>query len=622
MPPDKKSTCEELANPENFEGRIINEYYSLPMALLHHTFRAAIQEAVTTRPEKLARDLLASLCSSRGLTAASWEELYSQAGRIEEEIGSVLSTRSAFFWQHLYRRTFPMVRDEKGEPADEITTSLVRSICEAAIAKYGNLSGSSGLADMATTDINSVFGGWLVRSVNTFIQDADSEKRFLQHMQGVNQWVIVDFVPSDLVNLYYVEALCFQYWKATARLRSVGKGALLVVHNDGSAAYVPDPRLRRLLSSYDNRAALSGTSMRSSIGTWFEDDDLGNQSILNLLPNVTALDLGSMFARMGLDLHSPDGSKFIANFVPFFVAGGDFERSHRYIAEAFRDTKGYSISSAIALLHTISALTLTHHLAKQTEECGEDAARAYNLYSLCKRGYITMTAVQGTEFRRALKTHLSSEGFHLDELNTLLASLTLNEVTRAKISLWSRGPQFVFFPYDDVMLINFSGIVELLHNLFVGVRDDAHARGMEFESNVRASLLSRGIEMERRNFKFTDGSKGEADAVFYRDSQLVVVDCFSIWRPLDFEISRPRTVAYRQRALDAKARYAVERSKKLDGHRIGKNFDFSAAAEIVTIVVTPEVEWLWDESELLWVAPNIPRIMQADEFIAWATNEQ
>ena len=602
------------------DGIHIHEYYTLPMALLYSEYAKDIREAVTIKPKQIERQLLATLASASSPVPLSWDALLSIANRLESEIARVLSGRHVFFWQHLYRRTFPRVRDETGGVVDEVTTRLVRSICEAAIAKYGGLSGSSGLENIAATDIEKVLGGWLAKSVRKAAQTPDQAELFLKHYQETHQWGIVEFDPQDLISLLYAEGLCFQYWKVTARLRGVGKGAEMVVFGDGSDTYLPDDRLRRLFASYDERAASYSYAESSGIGIWYEatkDDPLG---VLCFFPNAAMIDIGPIFAGQGLTLHSPDGERFESNFVPFFLSGGDYIASHAYISDALKEARGFTVPGAIELLHFLSAYALMRHSPKHAEIFGRERARTYELLALCKRAYMVMGSEESSEFFQSLKTYLSSRGIEVSEVEALLGAFTLTEQTRGAVSLWSRGPQFVFFPYEGATLVDLNGTVELLHNLFFKVRDDAHARGTIFENNVRESLQARGVKLEKRNFTFLDESKAEADAVFYKDGKLVVADCFSMWRPLDFEIARPKTLAHRRKGLEEKVRYALARSAKLAAQPLGRNFDFSMASEIVTVIVTPKVEWLWDESDLLWVAPGIPRIMQANEFISWATD--
>ena len=600
------------------DGVHLHEYYTLPMALLHSEHAKDIREAVTVRPRQIERELLATLGKSDGPVALTWDALLSIADSVESKIAGVLSGCHVFFWQHLYRRTFPTVRDEAGKVVDEVTARLVRSICEAAIVKHGRLSGLSGLEDIATADIEKVFGGWLAKSVRKVAQTPEQAELFLKHYATSHQWGIVEFEAKDLIALYYVEGLCFQYWKLTARLRAIGKGAEMVVFRDGSDTYIPDELFHRLFAIYDERAASFSYGETSGIGIWYEASKEDLLSILCFHPNAAMLDIGPIFAEQGLDLHSPDGRGFESNFVPFFLSGGDYVASHAYISDSLKEARGFTVSGAIELLHFLSVFALARHSPQHAEVHGPEKARAYELLSLCKRAYMVMRTEESSGFFQSLKTYLGSRGFAASEVGALIAAFTFTDQTRGAVSLWSRGPQFVFFPYEGATLVDLNGTVELLQNLFFKVRDDAQARGAIFEGNVRESLQARGINLEQRNFRFLDGSNAEADAVFYKDGRLVVADCFSMWRPLDFEISRPKTMAYRRRELEAKVRYALARSTKLAANPRGRNFDFASASEVLTIIVTPKVEWLWDESDLLWVAPGIPRIMQANEFISWA----
>lgn len=611
-----------MSEAEQEKTAFLNEYYSIPMAVLYREFKSEMVEALTARPNVVWQKALVSLCiASPGPVEASWEALLSIGDQLEIEIARTLSKRHVFFWQHLYRRIFPAIYDETGKAADEVTTRLVRSICEAAIVKHGRLDGRTDLENVASTDIEKVFGGWLSKGVRQHAESVEQAERFLQHFKLTNQWVIVDFAPQDLIDLYYVEGLCYHYWKLTSRLRMIGKGAQLIVFKDGSNVFLPNDRLRRLFASYDERAADFSDAKASGIGVWYEGQRSGERSILCFFPNAGKADLGPLFAAHGLNLYSPDGSPFLSNFVAVFIDGDDFIESHAYIADAFKEAKGFSIGSAIECLHALTEVAVIRYATDNAKIVGEEHARAYNFLGLCKRAYMPIHSDQVGDFIGLLRSHMSSCGVVDREMDALFSAFTLTETTRRAVSLWSRGPQFVFYPYDEMMLIDFSGIVELLFNLFVGVRDDAHARGMLFEENVRQALSRRGVKLEQRKFKFLDDSRAEADAVFYKDGKLIVADCFSMWRPLDFEISRPKTVSRRCDEIEKKARYALSRSLKLRGQLVGRNFDFSPATEVVTVVVTPNVEWLWDESELLWIAPGVPRVMQADEFIEWAIDE-
>ena len=52
-------------------------------------------------------------------------------------------------------------------------------------------------------------------------------------MRAASQWVIKDFTEEDFVNIYRVEGLAYQYWRATALLRALGKGARITVRAGG-----------------------------------------------------------------------------------------------------------------------------------------------------------------------------------------------------------------------------------------------------------------------------------------------------------------------------------------------------------------------------------------------------
>jgi hypothetical protein len=87
--------------------------------------------------------------------------------------------------------------------------------------------------------------------------------------------VIEDFAPDDFINLYLVEGLAYQYWRATAMMRTLGKGGRLTITPDGDWTWSADEKFAALIRSIDERTDKS-EFQSSFVGLWFD------------LPEITA----------------------------------------------------------------------------------------------------------------------------------------------------------------------------------------------------------------------------------------------------------------------------------------------------------------------------------------------
>jgi hypothetical protein len=110
-----------------------------------------------------------------------------------------------------------------------------------------------------------------------------------------------------------------------------------------------------------------------------------------------------------------------------------------------------------------------------------------------------------------------------------------------------------------------------------------------------------------------EGKPFDIDAAIRIGSEMIIFECKSKERPLDFEIGNPETLEVRrekfQEALDQV--YGVE--SKIRAQPAGRNYEFSYAKKFTRIVVSPFVEWIWDRSEELWLPDGSPRIMSVHE---------
>ncbi|MBS0217669.1 MAG: hypothetical protein JSR63_05755, partial [Proteobacteria bacterium] len=246
--------------------------------------------------------------------------------------------------------------------------------------------------------------------------------------------------------------------------------------------------------------------------------------------------------------------------------------------------------------------------------------------NLCRRAYSLKSEKVYGDIKQESQNRLTSlcsfeHDQAINQVDSILNSLTLNQESRSVVGLWSRGPRFPIMKIPCGYIFDFYGIHRYFHNIFVGVKEQNTDRGYVFEDAFRSALIDAGLKLEQRDFTFHDGTKAEADAVFYLGTRLVVVDCLSVWRPLDFDIARPATMARRQALIEEKITKSLNRVAKIQRNPTGRNFDFTRATEFITLVATPFTEWLWDKSDRLWYDTVTPRVMRANELIDWAVSQ-
>lgn len=603
---------------------IIMEYYSLPFRLIHRKFHAEFEDALLRRPKKHFDGIVKNVCGASASTrSVTWDELFVLLSEIEKQIAAVLGRRTIFFWRHLYRRLAPTLHEHMGGKVDWITKAIVRDVVETAIQKYGSLNRKSEFSTSDEVGVDKVLGGWYLKTLNIAFKDKRERYKHFESLRARPEVVLVDFSPKDLADLYFVEGLAYEYWRITARLRAAGKGVEILYDSERGLQYGPSEEKWPLIESFDRRAERFSRFDGSSLGVMFQPNQA--KQVLTFSANVQNEDMSPLFKEVGLDLSVEEGG-YLTNYVPGLFDARSFAEAHEYVADAFKAKKGFSLQALALTFEVITERAITPPQGNLSEQVGFETAMALSLHNLCRRAYSLKGEEVFVQIRQISEERVSRElGAPIEaasaEVDKIISELTLTEDSRKLCGLWSGGPRFPICPLHGGLVIDMYATHKYFHNAFVGVKENYAERGFIFEQYVRDCLTEAGFALENRNFTFLDGSKREADAVFFIGDRLIVADCLSIWRPLDFDISRPKTMSARQRDLEKKVEQAKSCSVRLTEAPIGRNFNFSRADSIEYVVVTPFVEWVWDRSPDLWVTEDTPRIMRVNEMIAWATDE-
>ena len=469
----------------------------------------------------------------------------------------ILSTHSVFFWLHLYRRIGVRLSPDHDNKTDANTLALVREIVDLSIFKHGDLKIIDDVRQASDVHFKDILGGHYKRLWTKWLGEFEARKKF-RALTKTKQWVITSFKIHDLINMYKLEGLAYEYWHVTATMRAIGKGSTVRwgagnwPERGGSATF------ERLIRSYDDRISNMPLST-SLLGSWYHADS------------------------------STRGQK------------GRILATSYNVQIAIADDVGY----------------LENQDGIERSEQGE---LFMSVVHLMQRAY-TVIAYRNTLADDFLGLSKDYEGspFACDRsaVERCLQSLTLSPGGRSQIGLWSGGKRFPLIPHGTVRIVDYEGFSPLLLGLFVGIQYEQGERGSVFEDSFRRALIAEGFDLAFvGEIVAKDGSKREIDASVRIGDELVLLECRSIERPLDFEIGRPRTLQRRQEFLQEKVNQVMTLEDFIRLQPIGRNYDFSWARRLEAFVVSPFVEWIWDYSSRLWYDDRTPRILQADEAIA------
>jgi hypothetical protein len=553
----------------------------------------------------------------------AWNICYHYLGELENAIADILSSHSVFFWLHLYRRIGVHLSSGHSNKTDANTLGLVREIVDLAISKHGNLEITDDLEQASNTNFKDILGGHYQRLWTKELGKARALAKF-EALAKTNQWVITSFRILDFINMYKLEGFAYEYWHVTALMRAIGKGSTVRRGTSDWPERSASPTFRRLIESYDNR--ISNTPFSTSlVGSWFHvcgSMDNRKGRILVVSYNVHHLRPDAIFSAFGLE---PPASR---DFVPNFLIGtfdlDGFRKAHVFLSEPFKRKSGIPLDAYFLCCWAFANFAISDDAGYLESQDGLERLEQGELFMsvlhLMQRAYIVL-ADPSTLADDIVALSKDYEGLPFacdrEDVERCLQSLTLSQASRSQIGLWSGGRRFPLVPHGSAVIVDYEGFSPLLLSLFVGVQYEQTERGSIFEDSFRRALEAEGFDLPVvGDIVAKDGSKREIDASVRIGDGLILLECRSIERPLDFEIGRPRTLQRRQEVLDEKVYQVLTLRDFIRSQPVGRNYDFSWARTLEAFVVSPFVEWIWDCSPRLWRDDKTPRILQTDEAIS------
>jgi hypothetical protein len=251
-------------------------YYSQTFRYLIAKWRQEIWRRLKDVPETLRQRELAPGFAALGETSgdAAWQVFRNYLDSVERCIAQIVYGHSPSFWFPLHRRLRPMLAEIHEGKTDDTTVRLVRRIAELAYAKHGDLDRTDDLGPIIRTRLETFLdGAWYAATARALGSKLKAKKQY-QVIKWAEQVVMIDFRVSDLCDVFGVEGLCYEYWWASAAMRSIGKGSVAKWDPTKTPPLrYKDTAINPLcFDLYDQRNSEKG-GFQTRLGTWIDELD-------------------------------------------------------------------------------------------------------------------------------------------------------------------------------------------------------------------------------------------------------------------------------------------------------------------------------------------------------------
>lgn len=607
-------------------------YYSQVLPYLTERDLDTIRQRLIAEPQDLRRTQLAPQIAPLGETGGdtAFQVFRSYLDKVEAKIAEIVCRHSPSFWLHLHRRIRPMLSSEHTGKTDETTVHLVRRIAELAYAKHGNLGIKNDLGPIRGMRLEGFMDGEWYEATAVALKSKLKAKAEFKRLKVTKQVVMTRFQASDLHDLYGIEGLAYEYWWASAVMRSIGKGSPVKWQDEPPIIlYCDQPVHPICFEIYDNRINDS-SGFQTRAGTWT------NSPLDEADGDGFARQDEIFFAQLNADpkpeeypAWNPNSQKVgrgygVINFHLSRFPLTRFRTNHAYMAASFERRHHVSLNAVMFAVWAASFLAVFKGWADMLPTEERFARTMSNWTNLLYRGYavtpisLAQMAKDAVFWADILKLKLQ-----VSEADALkgLEFIALGPASQGHIALWSGGKRPILVPSFEGLMIDLAAIVPFLYTLFFGMRKDGQAGGDAFEDAVREGLKARGLDIVHHGHLYWgNADPREVDAAVRIGDRLILVECFAYDLPLDYEIGKPSVFDVRKGFILDKTTQNESLAARIVAAPKGTNFDFSWAKTVEWRVVSPFVEFAWEIGEPLIDIDGVPRVMQVSELLDYLAN--
>ena len=542
----------------------------------------------------------AHLSGSSGSKAIDF--VYRLQHRLETEMRKIISTKSIYYWFHIYRRIAPIASFEN---ESDQTVSLYRNIMETAFLKYGKTETNEELVyntEKRKVQVEDIASGLYIEAIKEFKLNL-----FTNHFPGI---FLGQFGKAELLEINTLERLAYEYWHTTACLRRLNKGGTLGII--GNAYGVEnDAETEALISSYDSRGH-SFEDLYSSVGIPFFTKEVSLEVVMLPKYNIEQLSLQEYPFHGYFNVNIPDNllKNFKPNFIWLPINLNHYFKTNEYYKESFRKNFGYNLESFVNVIYLV--VFREYMMCRENHQIGIDnLKRSYRHI----KSYDSL-ANELLDYYDGLNEKLIAYELSKTEVINVLCELSIPKST-TNISLDTLGPRYLLFPaINDDFIIDYASIIPILLTKmhFLNVKEEL--KGHLFEDVVISRLISKGFnlwECKKRLIHQDDTSK-EIDLSFIYKNFLFIGELKSNKMSLSYIKGEKKSLDFRKKKIINAITQVEEKVKWLKLHTVGRNYQIPENVHvIVPFVVTPFKEYIWSRDKSLWMTNEIPRVCTPSE---------
>lgn len=595
----------------------IREYYQLAFRFFIENYLQDIKKEILEFRHKLRSDFHKEQKKVPKCGDDAFNFLKQYLSYLEHIQKKMISTHSPIFWIHLYRRTGLGLIVKDNELADAMTLNIVRNFMEIAFQKFGDLD-KNDLCLSKELSYNEVLDGLFYESHKNIGYSDEKIIQTWEEYRKRDEVVLKDYKIHDHKNLYLLEGVAYEYWKATANMRSIAKGGELINCDDFFWKEERTDSLNQLLHLHDKRISIDFKYLPTAKGLLTYDEIESENDLFYTVYN----DKLEVFSKI---VSNKQLSEVITNFYPQYINIDNFLDSHKVLEKPFFKRKKYSLEFCLNFFKALSNI-VTDYRGPDKSSKSKTLDQQIKLFSILQRSYVILPYERDSLFDE-IKTRIMASGFSTDEIENQLA-IILNEYTLDNnqqdiMSIWSFGPRPLIIKNNYGHLVDISGFSTILRNLFFGIRENQTERGLELERITRNFVEKKGYKLLRdRILKNNFDQEREADLVIRVNQTVILCDCRSIETPVDLFLGKPSTQRARNKLIQDKFEQIETLRDFIIEFPTGKNYDYSDVDQIFSIAILPEPEWIPSLEQNYWIdlEKGIPKVMSIQEFFYFVEN--
>lgn len=532
--------------------------------------------------------------------------------RLEKEIESIVSTKSTYYWFHLYRRIAPV--PSMGEES-RVTVWIYRNIMESAFLKYGqSIVGDELLMASDPLPASRIASGNYQRALSWF--NADEIGTLAVVPPGT---YLGKFGAADMIDVYALERLAYEYWHTTVCMRRLYKGGILhIVADDYFVINAQDTE--HLIEVFDKRNVGLGEFTTYSGVVLKRPTNYSKDMVPAFVPryNVDQLSIGdypyhAIFGMLDGNIVEESVPNFV--WIPF-----DFDHYytvHSYLEKAFSHRFGYSLSAFVLTLNLVAKHAIFTSLMSGNIHITDSEQLNVKALELMKRSYRLYPSLQSyvnqlmdfSDFDKL--TGLRDYTPTSVEVTAVLSDLSFYNSMRDEVSLITQGPRPLVIPVKQGLIVDYAAILPIMESKTQNLDDGSTMKGTLFEDYVIGLLKTANLALWecKKKLKHLDGSSKEVDVSFVHGSVLFIGELKSNSMSVAFNsVGDTTSLEFRKKKLLKAIDQVDSKALWLKNHRQGTNFELPVMVRtIVPFIVTPFAEYIWTKSDLFWLTPEVPR---------------